>query len=348
MAAFAWFSKPIISAKKKSRSHPYFQVFLRQISKAIWIQIRSCIYLTNFPHNYAGMLLLQCQSFFLVNLRSNTLSHACDGVAHTTQMCVISWNVKEKSPWMLSPWWRLQKIGEKWPFGGSVQGDRLMSGWPPPLMTNEVFLIKCNLGKERVLCWPLLMTYQSSKHTAIILMMVFLVMSLHSVIIMMTWTFERYQNFITLLTARREIIHVRQMHTMTLLKAGGQESLYSRPSLFTRVKSGHKFWLHQCLLLLLWNSLLTWLTFFLQALCGARAAVPLIGSEERMVINLQDEVIKPSTVKRVVGKGLPNPKDPSRRGDLVVSFDIVFPERLSTTTRDLFRSHLPGKWIFNY
>ena len=82
--------------------------------------------------------------------------------------------------------------------------------------------------------------------------------------------------------------------------------------------------------------------FIFQALCGSRTEVPLLGGE-RMVINLQDEVIKPTTVKRVVGKGLPNPKDPARRGDLIVNFDIVFPERLSTTTRDLFRSHLPGK-----
>jgi len=79
-----------------------------------------------------------------------------------------------------------------------------------------------------------------------------------------------------------------------------------------------------------------------EALCGVRVDVPLLGGE-KIGINLQDEVIKPSTVKRVIGKGLPNPKDSARRGDLIVSFDIVFPERLSTTTRDLFRSHLPGK-----
>jgi DnaJ-class molecular chaperone len=82
--------------------------------------------------------------------------------------------------------------------------------------------------------------------------------------------------------------------------------------------------------------------FSLQALCGSQVSVPLLGGE-RLALNLQDEVIKPSTVKRVVGKGLPNPKDPARRGDLIVNFDIVFPERLSTATRDLFRSHLPGK-----
>ena len=83
--------------------------------------------------------------------------------------------------------------------------------------------------------------------------------------------------------------------------------------------------------------------FSFQALCGSQVSVPLLGGE-RLALTLQDEVIKPSTVKRVVGKGLPNPKDPARRGDLIVNFDIVFPERLSTATRDLFRSHLPGKW----
>ena len=70
--------------------------------------------------------------------------------------------------------------------------------------------------------------------------------------------------------------------------------------------------------------------------------VPLLGGE-RMMVNLQDEIVKPSTVKRIVSKGLPLPKDPGRRGDLIISFDIVFPERLSSTTRDMFRSHLPGK-----
>lgn len=70
--------------------------------------------------------------------------------------------------------------------------------------------------------------------------------------------------------------------------------------------------------------------------------VPLIGGD-RTVVNLQDEIVKPSTVKRIVGKGLPLPKDPNRKGDLIISFDIVFPERLSIATRDLFRSQLPGK-----
>jgi DnaJ-class molecular chaperone len=81
---------------------------------------------------------------------------------------------------------------------------------------------------------------------------------------------------------------------------------------------------------------------YLQALCGTRVDIPLLGGE-RTVVNLQDEIVKPTTVKRMVGKGLPLPKDPSRRGDLVISFDIVFPDRLPTTTRELFRNNLPSK-----
>ena len=68
--------------------------------------------------------------------------------------------------------------------------------------------------------------------------------------------------------------------------------------------------------------------------------MPLLGGE-RLALNLQDEVIKPSTVKRVVGKGLPNPKDPARRGDLIVNFDVMFPERLSTATRTYFEVIYP-------
>ena len=61
-----------------------------------------------------------------------------------------------------------------------------------------------------------------------------------------------------------------------------------------------------------------------------------------MVVNLQDEVVQPNTVKRIVGKGLPNPKDVNRKGDLIVNFDIQFPERLSDHLKDLFRKYLPG------
>ena len=37
-----------------------------------------------------------------------------------------------------------------------------------------------------------------------------------------------------------------------------------------------------------------------------------------MVLNLQDEIIRPTTVKRVAGRGMPMPKDTTKRGDLVL------------------------------
>ena len=58
-------------------------------------------------------------------------------------------------------------------------------------------------------------------------------------------------------------------------------------------------------------------------------------SHERIPLNLSEEMIRPTTTKRVQGKGLPTPKDPSRRGDLVVHFDIVFPESRCGPTNSL-------------
>ena len=86
----------------------------------------------------------------------------------------------------------------------------------------------------------------------------------------------------------------------------------------------------------------TFISLVFQALCGTRVDVPTLNGE-RLVVNLFDEVVKPTTVKRIAGKGLPLSKDPLRRGDMLISFEIVFPEKLNTNTRDLLRNSLPNK-----
>ena len=56
------------------------------------------------------------------------------------------------------------------------------------------------------------------------------------------------------------------------------------------------------------------------------------------------EVIKPGFTKRFAGEGLPYPKDPSRRGDLIVEFDIIFPETMSSlkeSEKKVFANYLP-------
>lgn len=68
--------------------------------------------------------------------------------------------------------------------------------------------------------------------------------------------------------------------------------------------------------------------------------VPTMGRDS-IRINTANEVIKPNTVKRIQGQGLPFPKESSRRGDLLVSFEIKFPESLTTTAKDILFDTLP-------
>jgi len=68
-----------------------------------------------------------------------------------------------------------------------------------------------------------------------------------------------------------------------------------------------------------------------EALCGSVVQVPTLEGK-KVGINC-NEVIKPTTTKRLQGYGLPFPKEPNRRGDLIVSFDVLFPDSVSTSSK---------------
>ena len=78
-----------------------------------------------------------------------------------------------------------------------------------------------------------------------------------------------------------------------------------------------------------------------QALCGAQIQVPTL-TGETVPLDTTREVIKPNTVKRLQGRGLPYPTEPSRRGDLLVNFDIKFPEQISQSAKDILMDLLPN------
>lgn len=78
-----------------------------------------------------------------------------------------------------------------------------------------------------------------------------------------------------------------------------------------------------------------------QALCGITVRVPTL-SGEAISLNTTNEVIKPNTVKRIQGRGLPFPKEPSRRGDLLVAFDIKFPDKITQATKDILADLFPN------
>lgn len=79
--------------------------------------------------------------------------------------------------------------------------------------------------------------------------------------------------------------------------------------------------------------------FAFQSLCGCSVTVSTIdGKTCNMKIT---DVIKPGMRKTISGQGLPFPKNPEQRGDLVVEFDVNFPDSLPTTAKDVLKRHLP-------
>lgn len=78
-----------------------------------------------------------------------------------------------------------------------------------------------------------------------------------------------------------------------------------------------------------------------QALCGVIFEVPTM-TGEKLRISTKQEIIKPNTVKRIQGYGLPFPKEPSRKGDLLVAFDIKFPDKLTPSEKELLNDMLPN------
>jgi len=79
-----------------------------------------------------------------------------------------------------------------------------------------------------------------------------------------------------------------------------------------------------------------------EALCGTKVEVPTI-TGRKVAMDMSNEVIKPNTIKKLPGHGLPHSKENNNRGDLLVSFDIEFPEKLSQNVRESLREVLPSK-----
>ncbi|KAK7508288.1 hypothetical protein BaRGS_00000527 [Batillaria attramentaria] len=76
------------------------------------------------------------------------------------------------------------------------------------------------------------------------------------------------------------------------------------------------------------------------ALCGTTIQVPTL-SGRKIPLNLT-EVIKPGSQRRIQGEGLPYPKQPSKKGDLIIEFDIKFPDRISQSAKEILRDCIPA------
>lgn len=76
-----------------------------------------------------------------------------------------------------------------------------------------------------------------------------------------------------------------------------------------------------------------------QALCGCTVSVPTL--DGRTLTVTTRDIVRPGTKRRFTGEGLPLAKSPGRRGDLVVDFEVTFPERLSASARETISQVLP-------
>lgn len=75
------------------------------------------------------------------------------------------------------------------------------------------------------------------------------------------------------------------------------------------------------------------------ALCGCTVNAPTL--DGRTIPLTTTEIAHPGMKRRISGEGLPYPKRPDRRGDLIVEYDVKFPERLSQSARDTIAQVLP-------
>lgn len=76
-----------------------------------------------------------------------------------------------------------------------------------------------------------------------------------------------------------------------------------------------------------------------EALCGCTVNVPTL--DGRTIPITFKDVIRPNTRRKIPGEGLPLPKTPEKRGDLVIEFEVIFPERIPPASRTILEKALP-------
>ena len=62
------------------------------------------------------------------------------------------------------------------------------------------------------------------------------------------------------------------------------------------------------------------INLFSKALTGTTIQVPTLDSRKKQIA--LTDVVNPTTEKRIAGEGLPYPKQTSKKGDIIVKFDM--------------------------
>ena len=74
------------------------------------------------------------------------------------------------------------------------------------------------------------------------------------------------------------------------------------------------------------------------ALCGFVIEIPAL--DGRTIKQRIDGVVNPGSSRVIANEGMPISKHPGRKGDLIVTFDVIFPQRLSEAQKDRLKQIL--------
>ncbi len=72
-----------------------------------------------------------------------------------------------------------------------------------------------------------------------------------------------------------------------------------------------------------------------EALCGHSSInVPTLFEDQKIQLTLKN-IVKPGSEQRLEGHGLPMAKSGRRRGDIIVKFDVEFPDELTEEQKNI-------------
>ncbi|EYC43951.1 hypothetical protein Y032_0476g2142 [Ancylostoma ceylanicum] len=80
-----------------------------------------------------------------------------------------------------------------------------------------------------------------------------------------------------------------------------------------------------------------------EAMCGFSRVIKTLDDRTLFFNVLPGEVIKHSDMRVIYGEGMPHRRNPTEKGDLILQFRVVFPDKLTPEARRKLQDLLPGK-----